>query len=145
MSRTQCKNCHLFHQQGRPCPNLKTEIHLRLALDDVKALSGGDPVKVQQNREILQNLLRAKRQGSAGEAAGPSAQPSPQPQPLHLPAAPQATPQPQQEEARLVAPQQSEEESSGSDESTSGEESESESEEEETSGPKMGLEKKADE
>lgn len=129
LSRMKCKNCHLFHQQGRACPNLKTEIHLRLALDDVKALSGGDPVRVQQNREILQNLLRAKRQGSAGEAAGPSAQPSPQPQLQPLPDAPQATPQLQQEQARLVAPQQSEEDSSGPDESTSEEESGSESEE----------------
>lgn len=151
-SRTQCKNCHLFHQQGRPCPNLKTEIQLRLALDEVKSLSGGDPVRVQQNREILQNLLKAKRQGSAGEVAGPPAQPSPQPQPqpqlLPFPVAPQPTQppqqQPQQEQARLVAPPQSGEDSSGSDESTSEEESESESEEEEASGPVVGSEQQGD-
>lgn len=143
MSRMQCKNCHLFHQQGRQCPNLTTEIHLRLALDDVKTLSGGDPAKVQQNREILQNLLKAKRQGSAGEAAGPPAQPSPQP---HLVPLPLATQEPQQQHARLAAPPQSED-GSGSDGSTSEEESESESEseEEEISGPNAGSEQQADE
>lgn len=144
VSRTQCKNCHLFHQQGRACPNLKTEIQLRLALDEVKSLSGGDPVRIQQNREILQNLLKAKRQGSAGEVAAPPAQPSPQPQLLPFPVAPQPTqpPQqpPQQEQARLVAPPESEEDSSGSDDSASEEESESESEEEEVSGPNVGPE-----
>lgn len=144
MPRIQCKNCHLFHQQGKACPNLTTEVHLRLALDEVKMLSGGDPTRVQQNREILQNLLRAKRQGSAGEAAGPRAQPSPQPQLLPLPIAPQSTQQPQQEQARLVAPLQSGEDSSGSDESTSEEESESESEEEEGSGPNLGSEQQGD-
>lgn len=144
VSRTQCKNCHLYHPQDRQCPNLKTEIQLRLALDQVKSLSGGDAVKAQQNREILQNLLRAKRQGSTGAAAVPPAQPSPQPQLLiPSPVVPQITqqPQPQLEQPRLVAPPQSEGESSGSDESTSEEGSESESEDIGAgSGPNAGSE-----
>lgn len=145
MSRTQCKNCHLFHQQGRPCPNLKTEIQVRLALDEVKTLSGGDPAGTQKNREILQNLLRAKRQGSAGEAAGPPAQPSPQPPLLPSNAAPQTTTPPLQEQPRLVAPLPSDEGSSGSDELTSEEESESESEDGEvTSGPNLDSEQQGE-
>ncbi|POS74597.1 hypothetical protein DHEL01_v207004 [Diaporthe helianthi] len=137
MSRPQCKNCHLYHQQDRPCPNLRSEIQVRLALDQVKSLSGGDAVTAQQNREILQNLLRAKRQGSTGAAAGPPAQPAQPAQPnpqtplLNSPVVPQTThetkPPPQQDQPRLVAPPEDGEESSGSDESTSEEESESES------------------
>lgn len=137
MPRDKCKNCHLFHQRGRLCPDLKTEIQVRIALDEVKAFSGGNPAKAQQNRDILQNLLKAKRQSQAGEAAGPPIQISQQAQPLPSHMASQPTQQPQQ--ARLVAPQQSGEDLSGSNESTSEEESESESEEEE-SGSNVGLE-----
>jgi hypothetical protein len=114
-------NCHLFHARGQPCPQLKTAIEVRLALDDVTNLSGGDPTMKQQNREILQKLLRAK-QASAGQVVRPPAQPSPQPQP-HLspaPITPQIPPQAQQKQPRLAASEQLEEESKSEDKEGSG-------------------------
>lgn len=127
---TKCTNCHLFHLRDKPCPNLRTEIHIRLALDDVKTLSGGDPEKTRQNKEILQNFLKAKRSGRLAESTGPPVQPARQPQ--------GAQQQPQQE-ARLAAPQQQfEKESSGSDDDESGSEESSDYESDEGSGSGSG-------
>lgn len=119
----RCTNCHLFHSRDRACPILRTEIHLRLALDDVKALSGGDPEKTRQNKEILQNILRAKKGGWPAENAAAPVQPIRQPERAQ---------QPPQQQARLAAPQ----DSSGSedDESSSEESSESDYESDEGSG-----------
>ncbi|KAK7737946.1 hypothetical protein SLS53_006324 [Cytospora paraplurivora] len=109
------------------CPDLRTEIHIRLALDGVKALSAGDPEKIRQNRAILQNFLKAKKNGRPVENKNPPNQAAQQPQ------QPQ---QPLQQQARLVAPQQQfEKESSGSDDDESGSEESSDYEsDEEASG-----------
>lgn len=117
-SISRCTNCHLFHLRGRPCPNLTTEVHIRLALDDVKALSGGDIEKTRQNRAILQNILRVNLFSRPPEKGGPPVQTAPL-QSQHE--------QPPQQQARLAAPQQHfEKESSESDEDESSSEESSE-------------------
>lgn len=123
---SRCTNCHLFHLRDKPCPNLRTEIHIRLALDDVKALSGGDLEKTRQNKEILQNILRAKKVGRPALNAGPPVQSARQPERAQ---------QPPQQQARLAAPQQQfEKESSGPDDDESGSEESSDYESDEGSG-----------
>lgn len=148
MVRGKCTNCHLYHPRDNPCPNLSTEIHVRIALDDVVTLTGGDPEKARQNRQILQNILKAKkivrearnREVTNTRLSAVSVQPA---------RAPQRPPQqPPQQQARLVPPQQqyayesseSDDDDSGSEESSNDESGEGSGSGSESEGEEAGDE-----
>ncbi|KAF3761129.1 hypothetical protein M406DRAFT_358489 [Cryphonectria parasitica EP155] len=91
MEPSQCTKCLLYHPATIRCPSLTTEGRIRLALDEVKKLSGGLPVATQRNRERLQQLLKLRKNERLGESGRPS------------PRAPQPRLQ-QQPQPRLSAP-----------------------------------------
>lgn len=95
-----------------------TEAQIRVALDEVRALSGDDPVATSRNRDILQKVLRMPKVYRAeGEGNATPKQPTP-----HAPA--QQVPQRSghQEQVPLFAPVEEE-----SSETSSDSESESDS------------------
>ncbi|KAJ4396264.1 hypothetical protein N0V93_000483 [Gnomoniopsis smithogilvyi] len=55
-----CITCQLIHLASRRCPSLASESQIRIALDDVKVLSGGDPGAIQYNKVLLQSILKNK-------------------------------------------------------------------------------------
>lgn len=111
-----CGRCHLYHASSRACPRLLTEAQVRLALDEVRIISRGDPTATKQNKGILQQVLkmiagRNKDQGRASTYSTYLAQQSRVP----TQRAPQ---QPEhREQPHLVAPveEDSSESQSGSD------------------------------
>lgn len=112
----QCTRCGLLHAPSRACPRLQTEVQIRLALDEVRIISGGNPVATNKNRDMLQQILknqRVNRTEGAGRAV--STQPVPQP---HMPV--QQAPQQaeRQEQPRLAAPVEDESSDSDSDSET---------------------------
>lgn len=133
---SQCTTCHLFHPPSLNCPSLSSEIKIRLALDEVKNLSGGDPASTQRNRVILQGILKSRKNGGLGEIGSPFAQTQQQAQqqPAQQPQAPQEEQKQPQQQARLSAP----DEESSSSESSSESESESESESSESGSVEEG-------
>lgn len=60
-SSDQCMKCQLIHLASRKCPPLASESQIRIALDDVKGLSGGDPDAIQRNRALLQSILKENK------------------------------------------------------------------------------------
>lgn len=142
-AQIQCSQCHLFHLPSKGCPSLATIKDIRLAIDGVRAFSGGDPATTPRNKGILQNFLKAKLLQKDGANGRPpiqlqqqtQAQPQSHPHPLTASQAPRPQPQQpqphppkqvqqmQQPQVRLSAPI---EESSSSD-SGSGDECGSES------------------
>lgn len=117
-----CTKCHIFHAPSKNCPSLATGVQIRLALDDVKALSGGDPAITQQNRAILQGFLKSLKNSRPGETGGLISLQSQQHAQLTQQGQPaQPTPlQPQRQELAQVFTISSESESeSGSSESDS--------------------------
>lgn len=121
-SLNECTQCRLIHPASRKCPSLKSEIQIRIALDDVKGLSGGDSVVMQRNKSLLQSLLKEKI-GTKLQLKGNE---SPQPQPpvpaLQLPQeqvprqpARQLVQQPEQQQIQISAPAESSESASSSE------------------------------
>lgn len=71
----QCAKCRLLHAPSRKCPSLASEIQIRIALDDVKGLSEGDPGAMQRNKVLLQSFLKERKASRGGNNGGPSPQP----------------------------------------------------------------------
>lgn len=137
-----CAKCHLLHATARACPRLLTEAQIRLALDEVKIISGGDPIATKQNRDTLQQILKT-RKASRTEAVSSAMLKQPAPAPtlhpnanttIHTLSHPQQTravqPPDPPEQPLLFAPVQDESSESNSQTESGSDSSESESDEE---------------
>lgn len=164
VSFAQCGRCRLYHASTFSCPALRTSTQISMALDDIKLLSGGDPVAKQLNKGILQQILRHSKDGrqagqnSSSPAATPQLAQAPlppqqrtvlpsQPKPALPKVAPQMAPKPLPPQPQMVpkpAPQQpqpsaaAEEDSGETSTDSDGEESEAESEEGSEAGSEEG-------
>lgn len=54
----KCPKCPLYHLPSHKCPPLARPVQIRLALDGIKTLSGGDPPTIKKNKNFLQALLK---------------------------------------------------------------------------------------
>lgn len=112
----QCPRCHLWHALSRPCPRLQTEAQIRLALDAVRVISGGDSEARQKNRDMLQQILKGQRiNRTEGVGKAVSRQPVPQP---HVPVREAPQQAERQEQPRLAAPVEEESSTSESESDT---------------------------
>lgn len=164
VSFAQCGRCRIYHPPTASCPSLRTPAQISIALDDIKFLSGGDPVAKQLNKGILQQILRDAKNGRQAGQNSSSPAPTPQPvqalqpsqqrtvqQPQAKPALPsiqlqvapkpvQLPPKPVQQQPQLsaAAEEDSDESSTNSDADESEAESEDESEAESGAGSDAG-------
>lgn len=141
----QCNKCHIFHATTTSCPSLASVTDVRLALDGVRLISGGDFATTQRNKGILQMILKQRKDHQPGRPGGspayqpqqpsrPEQQPQqqlsqlphshqPQQPPRVQPQQPPPPPPQQQSQARLSAPNEDSSESESSSEDESGSES----------------------
>lgn len=102
VSLGQCKKCQLVHPASRKCPALASESQIRIALDDVKGLSGGDSTATQRNKVFLQSILKEKKASKLGANGMHFPQPQ-QPVQASQPAEQQISRQPVQQLAQQPA------------------------------------------
>lgn len=102
----QCNRCHLFHAASMGCPALASVTDIRLALDGIRTLSGGDSATTQQNRDILQMILKQRKINQLGRKGGSPAQPQPLQPPPQPPPPPRPQQQPQPKLGQLPQPHQ---------------------------------------
>lgn len=104
-----CGRCHIHHAPSRACPRLITEAQIRVALDEVRIISEGDPTAINANRVTLQQVL-----GVIARRNKDSPKPAQQQQP---PVPPQRAPQQPvpRGQPRLVAPVEEDSSESQSD------------------------------
>lgn len=109
-----CGRCQIHHAPSRACPRLMTEAQIRVALDEVRIISEGDPTAINANRVTLQQILGVIARRNKD---------SPKPAQQQPPVSPQRAPQQPvpRGQPRLVAPvEENSSESQSDSESGSG-------------------------